>query len=261
MPNYKLSDVDASDISAYLVSTSTTHAGDTAALGTKPAANADPSAGRAVWRIFLLLMPRSSECRWQLGGGDLGPELTRLGNKVKPEWLTAWLQNPRIYDATTPMRSTLHPAADHDSGCFSPGQNGLRLRSSVHLDVASPPQIAHGRKLIVELGCAACMRSTACRSRKTLRLTSALLEASLSRRLSFRPAWNTRCPVTSSPRSVSRAPSAQREDAAVCSDGFADRCFDHGPACAHESQPHHARQLRVAATPETTTSLPGTRAS
>ena len=30
MPNYKLSDADASDISAYLVSSSTPHAGDTA---------------------------------------------------------------------------------------------------------------------------------------------------------------------------------------------------------------------------------------
>ncbi len=27
-------------------------------------------------------------------GGDVGPELTRVGNKVKPEWLRAWLQQP-----------------------------------------------------------------------------------------------------------------------------------------------------------------------
>ena len=33
----------------------------------------------------------------------MGPELTRIGNKAKPEWLAAWLANPRIYDATTPM--------------------------------------------------------------------------------------------------------------------------------------------------------------
>jgi len=63
MPNYKLSDVDASDISAYLVSTSTTHAGDTAALGTKPAANADPSAGRAC--MANLSAPHATQFRMQ----------------------------------------------------------------------------------------------------------------------------------------------------------------------------------------------------
>ena len=35
------------------------------------------------------------------------------------------------------------------------------------------------------------------------------------------------------------------------SDRFADRCVDHGSACAHRPRPHHARQLRVAAIPET----------
>ena len=36
-------------------------------------------------------------------GGDVGPELTRIGNKVKPEWLQAWLRNPRVYDPATAM--------------------------------------------------------------------------------------------------------------------------------------------------------------
>src|SRR5208282_674272 len=49
MPNYKLSDGDASDISAYLVSTSTPHAGDTAAPDTKTVANADPTAGPSLY--------------------------------------------------------------------------------------------------------------------------------------------------------------------------------------------------------------------
>jgi mono/diheme cytochrome c family protein len=158
MPNYKLSDVDASDISAYLVSTSTTHAGDTAALGTKPAANADPSAGPSLYgESFCSSCHAVQNAAGNLVGGDLGPELTRLGNKVKPEWLTAWLQNPRIYDATTPMpQYRFTPQQITILVAFLQAKTDSDYGSSVHLDVASPPQIAHGRKLIVELGCAAC---------------------------------------------------------------------------------------------------------
>jgi hypothetical protein len=90
-------------------------------------------------------------------GGDLGPELTRIGNKAKPEWLAAWLQNPahlRCHNAHAAL--PLHAAADHDSGCLSAGKSDSDYGSGVHLDAASPQQIAHGRKLIVELGCAAC---------------------------------------------------------------------------------------------------------
>jgi cytochrome c2 len=36
-------------------------------------------------------------------GGNVGPELTRVGSKVKPEWLQAWLRNPRNYDPRTGM--------------------------------------------------------------------------------------------------------------------------------------------------------------
>jgi len=158
MPNYKLSDVDASDISAYLVSTSTQQAGDTAAATVQPAAKADPSAGPSLYgESFCSSCHAVQNAAGNLVGGDVGPELTRLGNKVKPEWLTAWLQNPRVYDATTPMphyRFTaqqiatlteyLHGKADSDFG------------SGVHLDAANAKQIAHGRKLIVELGCSAC---------------------------------------------------------------------------------------------------------
>lgn len=36
-------------------------------------------------------------------GGDIGPELTKVGSKVKPEWLTAWLEDPEGYLAHTRM--------------------------------------------------------------------------------------------------------------------------------------------------------------
>ena len=90
-------------------------------------------------------------------GGNLGPELTRIGNKAKPEWLLAWLRNPRTYDATTPMphyRFTSQQIAILTG--FLQGKSDPDYGANVHLDPGTAVQIARGRKLIVELGCAAC---------------------------------------------------------------------------------------------------------
>jgi len=158
MPNYKLSDGDASDISAYLVSTSTPHAGDTAAPDTKTVADADPTAGPSLYgQSFCASCHAVQNAAGNLVGGDVGPELTRIGNKAKPEWLTAWLQNPRVYDATTPMpHYRFTPQQITTLTAYLQGKSDSDYGSGVHLDTASPQQIAHGRKLIVELGCAAC---------------------------------------------------------------------------------------------------------
>ncbi|MGA2632848.1 MAG: c-type cytochrome [Terracidiphilus sp.] len=158
MPNYKLSDADASDISAYLVSTSTQQAGDTATAGAKPAAQTDPAAGPSLYgESFCSSCHAVQNAAGNLVGGAVGPELTRIGNKVKPEWLAAWLQNPRIYDATTPMpHYRFTPQQITILAGFLQGKSDSDYGANVHLDAANANQIAHGRKRIVELGCAAC---------------------------------------------------------------------------------------------------------
>ena len=158
MPNYKLSDADASDISAYLVSASTPQAGDTAAAGVQSVAHADPSAGPSLYgESFCSSCHAVQNAAGNLVGGDVGPELTRIGNKVRPQWLTAWLENPRIYDATTPMPHYRFTAQQIVTlAGYLQGKSDSDYGASVHLDTADGRQIAHGRKLIVELGCAAC---------------------------------------------------------------------------------------------------------
>ncbi len=158
MPNYKLSDADAIDISAYLASTSTPHVGDTAAPGVQSAALADPFAGPSLYgQSFCASCHAVQNAAGILVGGDIGPELTRIGNKAKPEWLTAWLENPRIYDPTTPMpHYRFTPQQVTTLVAFLQGKSDSEYGSGVHLDAADAKQIAHGRKLIVELGCAAC---------------------------------------------------------------------------------------------------------
>jgi len=158
MPNYKLNDADASDISAYLVSSSTPHAGDSAATTVKDAAPADPSAGPSLYgESFCSSCHAVQNAAGNLVGGDVGPELTRIGNKAKPEWLAAWLQNPRIYDATTPMpRYRFTSQQITTLVTYLQGKSDSDYGSGVHLDAPNAKQIAHGRKLIVELGCASC---------------------------------------------------------------------------------------------------------
>jgi cytochrome c1 len=158
MPNYKLSDGDASDISAYLVSSSKPQAGDSAAPSAKPAAAADPAAGPSLYgESFCASCHAVQNAAGNLVGGDLGPELTRIGNKAKPEWLAAWLENPRVYDSTTPMPNyRFTPQQNATLVAFLQAKSDSDFGTGVHLDAASPQQIAHGRKLIVELGCAAC---------------------------------------------------------------------------------------------------------
>ena len=39
----------------------------------------------------------------KLIGGDIGPELTKVGSKVNPEWLVAWLRDPQGYLEHTRM--------------------------------------------------------------------------------------------------------------------------------------------------------------
>ena len=158
MPNFKLSDADASDISAYLVSSSTPHAGDTVVAGTKPASAADPAAGPSLYgESFCASCHSVQNAAGNLVGGDVGPELTRIGNKAKPEWLAAWLQNPRVYDSTTPMpHYRFTPQQIATLVDFLEAKSDTDYGSGVHLNAVTPQQIAQGRKRIVELGCAAC---------------------------------------------------------------------------------------------------------
>src|SRR5260370_33460833 len=111
MANFKLSDSDARDISAFLIWSSTPLAGDTAPLP-KDQKAPDPTAGASLYgESFCASCHAVQNAAGNVVGGDTGPELTRLGNKSKPEWLRAWWHNPPVYDSTTARPH--YPVADH----------------------------------------------------------------------------------------------------------------------------------------------------
>ena len=156
MPNFKLSDEDARDISAFLIANSTPVAGDTATLSAK--ASPDPAAGASLYgESFCASCHAVQNAAGNMVGGDVGPELTRVGSKVKPEWLQAWLRNPRAYDPVTgmPHYRFNDPQVATLSG-FLLAKADSDLLANVHLASATPEQTAHGKRLVADYGCASC---------------------------------------------------------------------------------------------------------
>ena len=156
MPNFKLSDDDARDMSAFLIANSTSLQGDAAPVSTKAAA--DPASGASLYgESFCASCHAVQNAAGNMVGGNVGPELTRVGNKVKPEWLQAWLRNPRAYDAGTAMpHYRFNDGQVATLSGFLLAKTDSDLLSNVHLVAATPEQIAHGKRLVSDYGCASC---------------------------------------------------------------------------------------------------------
>jgi mono/diheme cytochrome c family protein len=163
MPNMKLSDADIRDISAFLMASSTPASlqvvqssldqakkvKDDAALQTKAASLYGES--------FCASCHAVQNAAGNLVGGNLGPELTKVGSKVKPEWLQSWVRNPHVYDPPTEMPH--YRFTDQEVGLltgFLMGKADPDLLANVHLDPPTPEQVAHGKRLVNDYGCASC---------------------------------------------------------------------------------------------------------
>jgi cytochrome c1 len=156
MPNFKLSHDDARDMSAFLVANNTPVAGDSASIAAKGAS--DPAAGASLYgESFCASCHAVQNAAGNMVGGDVGPELTKVGSKVKPEWLQAWLKNPRVYNPPTTMPHYRFTDAQVTTlAGFLQGKTDSDLLANVHLDTATPEQIAHGKRLVSDYGCASC---------------------------------------------------------------------------------------------------------
>jgi cytochrome c1 len=156
MPNFKLTDDDARDVSAFLIANSTSLPGDTATLAAK--ASSDPAEGASLYgESFCASCHAVQNAAGNLVGGDVGPELTRVGSKVKPGWLQAWLRNPRTYDPGTAMSHyRFNDGQVATLSGFLLGKADSDLLAKVHLEAATTEQIAHGKRLVSDYGCASC---------------------------------------------------------------------------------------------------------
>jgi mono/diheme cytochrome c family protein len=160
MPNFQFSDQDAADIASFLIAQNTPSAAVKNALpsrpGQPPAADATEAA-TLYGSLFCSSCHAVQNAAGNLVGGDFGPELTRVGNKANPDWLHAWLNDPRQYEPGTRMP---HYRLDEKQiallSTFLAAKKDDDFLANVHPAPATPDSIAHGKRLVTESGCAAC---------------------------------------------------------------------------------------------------------
>jgi mono/diheme cytochrome c family protein len=104
-----------------------------------------------------LAVDRGGETK--LIGGDIGPELTKVGSKVKPEWLIAWLRDPQGYLEHTKMPR--YQWSDKD--LYAVSQYLLKsltdpglLKDVPELGPPTDAEVSFGKRLFIEKGCVQC---------------------------------------------------------------------------------------------------------
>ena len=95
----------------------------------------------------------------KLIGGDIGPELTKVGSKVNSDWLVAWLLNPQSY-----LPKSLMPRyewSEQDlyvvTRYIETKLTDADLLSGIpKLGTPSPEEIRFGRRVFLKKGCGSC---------------------------------------------------------------------------------------------------------
>ena len=104
-----------------------------------------------------LAVTRAGETK--LIGGDIGPELTKVGSKVKPDWLIGWLRGPQSYLPHT--RMPRYSWSDEDLYKVTQYIAAKLTDSDLLTNVPQlgPPaeqEIQLGKRIFLEKGCASC---------------------------------------------------------------------------------------------------------
>lgn len=92
-------------------------------------------------------------------GGDIGPELTKVGSKVKSDWLVAWLRDPERYLEHTKMPQyewtdeDLYEVTQYISNRLTDPD---LLKDVPALGRPTDAEVQLGRSLFVDKGCAEC---------------------------------------------------------------------------------------------------------
>ena len=92
-------------------------------------------------------------------GGDVGPELSKVGSKVKSEWLIAWLRDPERYLEHTKMPQfewsdeDLYQVTQYITTRLTDPD---LLKDVPALGTPTEAEIAEGKKLFLEKGCVQC---------------------------------------------------------------------------------------------------------
>jgi len=167
MPQYRLNDVELRALSAYLsvqkakpLETYKINPGVVATWSKKPDL---VSLGEERFRQLMcttchpVAVTRAGETK--LIGGNIAPELTKVGSKVNEDWLVSWLHNPQGYLAHGEMPrygwtdEELYKVSRYVTSKLTDSD----LLSTVpQLGPPSDDEIKNGKRLFLEKGCATC---------------------------------------------------------------------------------------------------------
>ncbi len=104
-----------------------------------------------------LAVTRAGETK--LIGGDIGPELTKVGSKVNPDWLVTWLRDPQGYLPHTKMPrygwsdEDLYKVTQYITTKLTDSD---LLTGIPQLGQPTEQEIQLGHRLFLEKGCASC---------------------------------------------------------------------------------------------------------
>ena len=154
MGNFRLTNDEIASLQAFLLSQRKLALLDSTGVDWK---KADTSAGRALFGEL-----RCVSCHAVNGrGGTMGPELTRIGDKVRREWLFSFLKDPHRAQPDTPMlqyRLTDDQIRDLTAFLLDEYRSGDAGTESTPAAYQDARLIASGRSVFERRGCASCHR-------------------------------------------------------------------------------------------------------
>ncbi|MDD5543564.1 MAG: c-type cytochrome [Acidobacteriia bacterium] len=167
MPQFRLNDAELRDLSAFLSTRQNEPLGShqidpriVAAWQKKPdVADQGETRFRQMFCTTCHAVAVTRAGQTQLIGGNIGPELTKIGSKVNEDWLIAWLRNPQSYFGYAQMPR--YQWSDEDlykvSRYIMTRLTDSDLLSDVpKMDPPTPAEIQAGKQLFVGKGCANC---------------------------------------------------------------------------------------------------------
>lgn len=167
MPQFQLDDKELRSLCAFLSSLHTAPAEpykfDPQILATLESSPDVVEQGEARFREMFcttchsVAVVRAGETK--LIGGEIGPELTKVGSKVNANWLVAWLRSPQAYLPQSQMPR--YEWSDRDLYVVTRYIRTKLVDPDVLSDVPkisvpSPEEIRFGRRVFLKKGCASC---------------------------------------------------------------------------------------------------------
>lgn len=146
MPNFRLTDDEAEDLADYLMSLEPVQPAEESLAG---ATHSSSARGEELYRES-----GCQACHALKGvGGRVGPDLTRLGERLKPEWVAGWIRNPQALDEGSPMPNFGLSAKGSRAIAQYLGAAGKDVPPA---KTTSPARVEAGRRRFSDLGCGGC---------------------------------------------------------------------------------------------------------